>query len=431
MWFCKARNIAAIAAMTALFSFSGCAEPNEAAPRMTFTRSGDSKNLVARGAINLETPTLFGALMASMRRAPGSSESAVIEIDSPGGSLIGGMVLGRAIRAYGLSTSVRSGRECASACAIAFMGGVTRFVARDGKLGVHQFASPPTIKIPDSAKFPGQDVVAGQDLVGQLLDYAKEMGVSTDIIAIASRTPPSDIHWLSPEDIASSNLGEIVSNAAPEPNFALRSTPSGTQPMPPPSETPIVPRFVSTPPAQPITLSKSTLKTVRAAMLFSVANDPKNPLVSPGTAVWSMTPGESSVRAEVDIPDAKIHALVTIHKNTDTSLSASHTIDLVFTFDSDSKVKEIMDVALPRLRLNDSSGADVVRGARAKIGDNHFLFGLNNSDTDISRNLDLIATHEWFDFPLLLSDGLTAKLTFEKSAEGDRVIEKALAVWSQ
>ena len=46
-----------------------------------------------------------------------------------------------------------------------------------------------------------------------------------------------------------------------------------------------------------------------------------------------------------------------------------------------------------------------------------------------ARNLDLIATRAWFDFPVLLNDDRIAKLTFEKGAEGERIIAAALAAW--
>ena len=170
-------------------------------------------------------------------------------------------------------------------------------------------------------------------------------------------------------------------------------------------------------------------------MLVAVASDPQKPAISLGTVVWSLTPagtGAGSVpgiRAEVDIPDAKLHAVMTIQKNTVASLPASHTIDLRVTFADGAEIKGIKDMAMPQLRRDDPPGTEAVTGARAKINDNYYLVGLTKTDADIARNLDLIATHNWFDFPLLLNDDRIAKLTFEKSAEGDRVVSQALAAW--
>ena len=173
----------------------------------------------------------------------------------------------------------------------------------------------------------------------------------------------------------------------------------------------------------------------RAAMLVAVASDPQKPAINLGTVVWSLVPAGTgagalpTVRAEVDIPDAKMRAVMTIQKNTLASLPASHTIDLRLTFADGADIKGIKDMALPQLRRDDPPGADAVTGARAKINDNYYLVGLTKTDADSAHNLDLLATHNWFDFPLLLNDDRIAKLTFEKSNEGDRVIQQALAAW--
>jgi len=170
-------------------------------------------------------------------------------------------------------------------------------------------------------------------------------------------------------------------------------------------------------------------------MLVAVASDPQKPAISHGTVVWSLTPAGTGagsvpgVRAEIDIPDAKLHAVMTIQKNTVASLPASHTIDLRVTFADGSEIKGIKDMAMPQLRRDDPPSADAVTGAKVKINDNYFLVGLTKTDADSAHNIDLIGTRNWFDFPLLLNDDRLAKLTFEKSGDGDRVVAQALAAW--
>src|SRR5208282_5070888 len=80
----------------------------------------------------------------------------------------------------------------------------------------------------------------------------------------------------------------------------------------------------------------------RAAMLIASAGDPDKPVVSLGSTVWSLipiapalVPGQPAtvaVKAEADIPDLKMHATMTLRKNTDPTLQATHTIDLKFSF---------------------------------------------------------------------------------------------------
>jgi hypothetical protein len=85
---------------------------------------------------------------------------------------------------------------------------------------------------------------------------------------------------------------------------------------------------------------------------------------------------------------------------------------------------------MPMMRRDDPPAQDSLAGARVKISDSYFLVGLNRADADAARNLDLIASRGWFDFPLLLNDDRIAKLTFEKGPDGDRILTAALAAWT-
>ena len=60
-----------------------------------------------------------------------------VVFDSAGGFPPKAMELGRLIRRRGLSTFQPHGLECASACALAFLGGTERY-ADPGSIGVHQ-----------------------------------------------------------------------------------------------------------------------------------------------------------------------------------------------------------------------------------------------------------------------------------------------------
>jgi hypothetical protein len=116
-------------------------------------------------------------------------------LDSPGGSLPGGMALGRAIRARGwhavvgrsdpaeLENPVAPG-ECLSACAYAFLGGEGRRLGPGSRLGFHQFALPGGEALPDAVGLAG-----GQQVSGMVLAYLIEMGVDPRLFVLASATP--------------------------------------------------------------------------------------------------------------------------------------------------------------------------------------------------------------------------------------------------
>ena len=173
----------------------------------------------------------------------------------------------------------------------------------------------------------------------------------------------------------------------------------------------------------------------RAAMLIGVSSDPQKPLVELGSALWSTLPATSgqpstlAVRIEVEIPEQKMHVTVTIRKNADPNLPATHTIDFRATFAEGAEIKGIQDMGLPQMRKSDATTGDSLSGVRVKISDSYYLVGLTRSDADAAHNLALLATRSWMDFPLLLNDERIAKLTFEKGDAGDRVIAQALDAW--
>jgi hypothetical protein len=173
----------------------------------------------------------------------------------------------------------------------------------------------------------------------------------------------------------------------------------------------------------------------RAAMLVASADNPQKPVVSLGSTVWSLipaVPGQPAtvaVKADADIPDLKMHATMTLRKNSDPTLQATHTIDLKFSFAEGAPINGFKDVGLPQMRKEDSTAAETLTSVKVKISDVYFLIALAKGDQDTARNLDLMQTRAWFDFPLLLNDNRIAKIVFQKSPDGEAMLAKAFDAW--
>lgn len=127
-------------------------------------------------------------------------EAARIVFNSPGGALIEGVQLGRAIRALGFNTAIGARPDaenkgsgiCASACAYAFAGGVLRFISsEDDKLGLHQFSSPGGLSEQDA-----------QQVSGVLVAYLSQMGVDANAFALATTSDPTGMVWLGADEAA-------------------------------------------------------------------------------------------------------------------------------------------------------------------------------------------------------------------------------------
>ena len=136
-----------------------------------------------------------------------------VSFNSQGGSLVGGIRLGRAIRKVRMSTSIgktvpdgqfyTTGKGvCLSACAYAFLGGVHRF-AEAGEYGVHQFYTRQLLKNPEGKVFSPVDFSVQQTITGLLLSYVIEMGASPELVVEANKTLPTRIHLLSAKELKS------------------------------------------------------------------------------------------------------------------------------------------------------------------------------------------------------------------------------------
>jgi clan AA aspartic protease (TIGR02281 family) len=180
----------------------------------------------------------------------------------------------------------------------------------------------------------------------------------------------------------------------------------------------------------------SAANTSRAAMLIATADNPQKPVVSLGSTTWSMIPSAPgqpatvAVKADANIPDLKMRATMTLRKNTDSTLQATHTIDLKFSFADGAPITGFKDAGLPQMRKEDSTAAEALTSVKVKISDTYFLIALAKGDTDTARNLDLMQTRAWFDFPLLLNDDRIAKFVFQKSPEGQAMLDKAFEAWN-
>ena len=135
--------------------------------------------------------------------------SLYVTFNSNGGSLVGGIRLGRVIRSLGMNTSIGKTMPndrwhktekgvCFSACAYAFLGGVQRLV-RAGEYGVHQFFTDALLKDPNGKVFSPADFSVQQTVTGLLLSYVIEMGASAELVVEANKTPPTEMAVLTQE----------------------------------------------------------------------------------------------------------------------------------------------------------------------------------------------------------------------------------------
>jgi hypothetical protein len=156
----------------------------------------------ATGAITSDTPRDFAAF-AKKRKLDG----ATLVLDSDGGSVLGALSLGRAVRKLQMKTTVgksvelpatdgeRRGRllpraYCESMCAFVLLAGVERHVPAEARVLVHQIWLGDRRDDPTAANYSAEDLVLVQRDIGRLAQYTVEMGGAIDLLEIALKIPP-------------------------------------------------------------------------------------------------------------------------------------------------------------------------------------------------------------------------------------------------
>ena len=175
----------------------------------------------------------------------------------------------------------------------------------------------------------------------------------------------------------------------------------------------------------------------RAALLVDAPDDPQKVKTYPGTVVWhvdSVSPGqgqplETAVKADIDIPDAKLKVTMLMQKNPEPQLPASHTIEFHFLPQPGNTLGNVKQINVPEMRKDDDAQTgDPLTGVPVAITENYFLVGLSRGAAE-SQNLRMIMERNWFDVSLLFAPNKLGKITFEKGASGQHVLEDAAKSW--
>jgi hypothetical protein len=184
----------------------------------------------ANGAITADTPRDFENF-AKNRDLRGMT----MALDSDGGSVLGAITLGRAIRRLDINTTVARAvdldkgnnrtpfaalsphADCQSMCAFVLLGGVHRTVPPEARVMVHQIWLGDRRDDPTAANYSAEDLVLVQRDIGRLAQYTVEMGASIDLLDLSLRIPPWEpMHMLTADEISRMHVAtDLPSERAP------------------------------------------------------------------------------------------------------------------------------------------------------------------------------------------------------------------------
>jgi hypothetical protein len=216
---------------------------------------------------------------------------------------------------------------------------------------------------------------------------------------------------------------------------ALTTPPAGTPAQPPVSGTGNAPANGPTPPAGEA--AKPSVAVGQKAIYYEERTNVAEGSAEPGTVVWSLVqespggdaPPEPAIRGEATIPGKNIQLRITIHRNTDQTLPASHIIEMIFLTPDGFEGGGIDNVLRIAMKRSEQDAGSPLIGIPAKIADGYFLVALNDTKADEATNLALLRNQEWIDIPVIYKSGRRALLTMEKGIPGDKVFDDALKAW--
>jgi hypothetical protein len=171
---------------------------------MTFELVGGGR-LLATGTI---TAGVSKALAAEIERRGDYVKTVVL--DSPGGSVVDALAMGRLIREHKFATEVEAGKYCASSCPLVFAGGVERRAGDRAIIGVHQIAA-----IRSAANGPSRDDMSiAQNISARCQRYLGDMGVNLQVWVHAMETPHDRLFVFKPDEMRSLALVTVPPSPA-------------------------------------------------------------------------------------------------------------------------------------------------------------------------------------------------------------------------
>jgi len=157
--------------------------------------------------------SVVGQLMPNdeiaFRSRVGSLTKAIVAFSSSGGNLLAGIAIGKIIRMKAFATAVVDGQQCASACALAWLGGSPRLMGKGAYIGFH------AAYVDRAGR--AMETGVGNALVGS---YLTQIGLSENAVVYITQASPTDMTWLTLQDAKRIGI-EVVPWVFEEPKSTL------------------------------------------------------------------------------------------------------------------------------------------------------------------------------------------------------------------
>jgi hypothetical protein len=225
-------------------------------------------------------------------------------------------------------------------------------------------------------------------------------------------------------DIAKARLDELkAATTRPSPPDEAKAAPKGITKSPAPADT---------------GLDALADRFNRHAILYE--EDRSNPTGRQfaGSVTWRTEtiktngkPDELAADADVYIPSRGLRMTVSIRRNLDSSMPASHLINLRCTVPADFDGNGIANVPGILMKNNELAKGVALAALSVKVTDGVFLVGLSATAADRERNLKQLRERAWFDIPIVYANQTRAILAFDKGEAGEQIFKTVFTAWGQ
>ncbi len=189
-------------------------------------------------------------------------------------------------------------------------------------------------------------------------------------------------------------------------------------------------------PGQPAQ-QEPTVAVGQKAIFYEERTNVSEASAEPGSIVWSLVqespggdlPPEPAIRAEATIPGKDVQLRMTIRRNADQTLPASHIVEMIFLTLQGFRGRRHRECAAPRRsRAPEQEAGSPLLGIPAKIADGFFLIALERQQAgDRGEHPAAARSQSWIDVPVQLQPSPAAARCsrWKRAIPGTKVFDEA------
>ncbi|WP_448951096.1 hypothetical protein [Labrys neptuniae] len=215
---------------------------------------------------------------------------------------------------------------------------------------------------------------------------------------------------------------------------------------PPPAPAPTAPQPAAPQPVAPVLTPAPLLPSTqseapegqRARLMEEDPSAPMKGRVFEGTVNWRTEsqasgtngPLDTVVVGEINVPDRKLKAVLTLRHNSDRSLPANFLLNIQMNVPADFPNGNVGDVKSVNVKSDPQIPGMPLDGAVMKVTTGVFLMGLLDPPDEKGRNAKMLKANQWFDLLCVFDNGRKAVFTFEKGPTGEKAFNDAMTAWN-